>query len=65
MHHEAGEFKSVLIPERKKCFNQQPEKHSKNRLINIRISELDLQALQRRVLEEGMPYQTLVCKYPS
>lgn len=32
----------------------------KNRRINIRISEKDLEALQKRALQEGIPYQTLV-----
>ena len=32
----------------------------KNKRINIRISEHDLKALQKRALIEGIPYQTLV-----
>ena len=32
----------------------------KDRRINIRISEKDLLALQRRAIREGIPYQTLV-----
>ena len=32
----------------------------KDKRINIRISERDLKALQKRALVEGMPYQTLV-----
>ena len=32
----------------------------KNRKINIRISENDLNALQRRAAREGIPYQTLI-----
>jgi predicted DNA binding CopG/RHH family protein len=32
----------------------------KNRKINIRISENDLLALQRRAAREGIPYQTLI-----
>lgn len=32
----------------------------KDKRINIRISPRDLEAIQRRVLQEGMPYQTLV-----
>lgn len=59
--YEAGEFKSVLTPERKKMLQSAAEKtFKKNKRINIRISERDLNALQRRALEEGMPYQTLV-----
>ena len=32
----------------------------KNRKINIRISENDLIALQRKAAREGIPYQTLI-----
>jgi predicted DNA binding CopG/RHH family protein len=32
----------------------------KDRRINIRISAKDLDALKKRALEEGLPYQTLV-----
>ncbi len=32
----------------------------KDRRINIRISSKDLNALQKRALREGIPYQTLV-----
>jgi predicted DNA binding CopG/RHH family protein len=32
----------------------------KDRRINIRISEKDLLAIQKRALREGIPYQTLV-----
>jgi len=32
----------------------------KDRRINIRISSKDLEALQTRALEEGIPYQTLI-----
>ena len=32
----------------------------KNRKINIRISENDLSAIQRRAARDGIPYQTLI-----
>jgi len=32
----------------------------KDRRVNIRISGKDLQGLQKRALEEGIPYQTLI-----
>ena len=32
----------------------------KDRRVNIRISSKDLEALQKRALEEGIPYQTLM-----
>ena len=58
---EAGEFKSVLTPGRKKMLQASAEETvKKNKRINIRLSERDLNALQRRAMEEGMPYQTLV-----
>ncbi len=32
----------------------------KERRVNIRISQKDLEAIQKRALEEGIPYQTLM-----
>ena len=32
----------------------------KDRRVNIRISQKDLTAIQKRALEEGIPYQTLI-----
>ena len=32
----------------------------KNRRVNIRISSKDLMAIQKKALEEGIPYQTLI-----
>lgn len=32
----------------------------KDRRVNIRISSRDLEAIQKRALEEGLPYQTLI-----
>ena len=58
---EAGEFKSVLTPERKnRLAKAAKENFKKDKRINIRISSHDLEALQRRALEEGIPYQTFV-----
>ena len=59
--YEAGEFKSVLTPARKKFIKRAAEQTiRKDKRINIRISGCDLNAIQRRALEEGIPYQTLV-----
>lgn len=59
--YEAGEFQSVLTPARKKQINRAAENaFKKDKRINIRISGRDLDAIQRRALEEGIPYQTLV-----
>ena len=58
---EAGEFESVLTPARKKFLQARAgETFKKDKRINIRISSRDLEAIQRRALKEGMPYQTLV-----
>ena len=58
---ESGELKSVLTPERKKYLQSVAEQtFKKDKRINIRISNRDLTLLQRRALEEGIPYQTLV-----
>ena len=41
----------------------------KDRRLNIRISTKDLEAIQKRALEQGLPYQTLIAsllhKYAS
>ena len=41
----------------------------KDRRLNIRISSKDLEAIQKRAMEEGLPYQTLIAsllhKYAS
>lgn len=59
--YESGEFQSDMNPSRKKYIEQlAAETFKKDKRINIRISQRDLAALQRRALEEGMPYQTLV-----
>ena len=59
--YEAGEFKSKLTPARRKKI-QEAATHTfkKDRRINIRISSRDLDAIQKRALIEGIPYQTLV-----
>ena len=58
---EAGEFKSVLTQKRKNNLQAIAEEtFKKDKRINIRISSHDLESLQRRALEEGIPYQTLV-----
>jgi len=46
---EAGEFKSVLTPERKKQLAKAAtETFKKDKRINIRLSSHDLEAIQRR-----------------
>ncbi|MBX3179434.1 MAG: hypothetical protein KF886_18920 [Candidatus Hydrogenedentes bacterium] len=58
---EVDAFGSVLTPERRRNLAEAAKATSrKDRRINIRISTRDLTSLQRRALEEGVPYQTLV-----
>lgn len=58
---EGDDFASQLTAKRKQQLEAVAENTvKKDRRINIRISGRDLQAIQRRALEEGMPYQTLV-----
>ncbi|NLY58449.1 MAG: hypothetical protein GX071_07965 [Gammaproteobacteria bacterium] len=59
--YESGEFISDLSDERREHLAETAEdSFKKEKRINIRISKRDLEALQRRALEEGLPYQTLV-----
>ena len=59
--YEDGEFETVLDDERREYVTKAAEESfRKDKRINIRISSRDLEALQRRALEEGLPYQSLV-----
>jgi len=50
-----------MIPERRKEIQQVAENTlKKDKRINIRTSNRDLIAIQKRVLEAGIPYQTLI-----
>ena len=59
---ERGEWKSV------KNLRQEIKKHQqyarntlrKDKRVNIRISSRDLEALQSKAVEDGIPYQTLM-----
>ncbi len=59
---ERGEWKSVrrLESERGRYQTFAESTFKKNRRVNIRISEKDLEAIQKGALEEGIPYQTLI-----
>jgi predicted DNA binding CopG/RHH family protein len=58
---EFGEFESDLDTDRRAYLTKAAEEtFKKDKRINIRISSRDLEALQRRALEEGLPYQSLV-----
>lgn len=59
--YESGEWQSDLTLQRKTNLSRSAESTvKKDKRINIRISSRDLDALQRRALVEGLPYQTLV-----
>ena len=58
---ESGVLQSDLSPRRRRALQAAAEEtFRKDKRINIRISNRDLEGLQRRALEEGLPYQTLV-----
>ncbi len=59
---ERGEWRPV---KEKKGHRNQYARYAKatfrkDRRLNIRISSKDLEAIQKRALEEGLPYQTLI-----
>ena len=68
---ESGEWKSVpnLEDEIARYASSAAETLTKDKRINIRLSSRDLEDIQMRAAEEGMPYQTLIAsivhKYAS
>jgi len=59
---EKGEWKKVpgMNEEVKRHREYARVTHRKDKRINIRIFERDLELIQRKALEEGIPYQTLI-----
>ena len=58
---EADQFESILTPERKVFIAKSAAAtFKKDKRFNIKISSRDLSAIQRRALENGIPYQALV-----
>ncbi len=59
---ERGEWRTVrgVKGEQKRYGRYAAATFRKDRRVNIRISSKDLEALQKRALEEGLPYQTLI-----
>lgn len=59
---ESNELKPVknMKNEIKKHVEYAKNTNRKNKRVNIRISEKDLEAIQIKALEEGLPYQTLI-----
>lgn len=60
--YEADEWQSVdnIEQEMESYKEYATATFKKDRRVNIRISSKDLEALQKRALEEGLPYQTLI-----
>ncbi len=58
---EAEEWQSALTADRSHVLEHSAaQAFKKDKRINIRISTHDLEAIQRRAFESGMPYQTLI-----
>jgi predicted DNA binding CopG/RHH family protein len=59
---ERGEWRSSrsLKAEKRRSARYARATFRKDRRVNIRISSKDLEAIQKRALEEGLPYQTLI-----
>jgi predicted DNA binding CopG/RHH family protein len=59
---ERGEWRSArgLKRERSRYGRYARATFRKDRRLNIRISTKDLEAIQKRALEGGLPYQTLI-----
>ena len=57
--YEKGEWKAAPKPELKRYIEAARATFRKDKRLNIRISTKDLLGIQKRALEEGIPYQTL------
>jgi predicted DNA binding CopG/RHH family protein len=59
---ERGEWKSAGGGKRERARYSRYAKATfrKDRRLNIRLSSKDLEAIQKRALAEGLPYQTLI-----
>ena len=68
---DSGEWKSAKGGKRERARYSRYAKATfrKDRRLNIRLSSKDLEAIQKRALAEGLPYQTLIAsllhKYAS
>ena len=59
---ESGHWRSVknLPAEMRKHQKYARAMFQKDRRVNIRISSKDLEGVQKKAMEEGIPYQTLI-----
>lgn len=59
--YEAGDFRTDMDADRRRQLVEAAKASTrKDKHMNIRIASRDLKALQRRAMEEGLPYQSLV-----
>ncbi len=60
--YEAGKLTSLGISdsEKERLSEIAASTLKKNKRVNIRLSEHDLQSIQRKAIQEGLPYQTLI-----
>jgi predicted DNA binding CopG/RHH family protein len=60
--YEAGEWQSTdNLAEQVATYSEAARTtFKKDKRVNIRISTKDLEAIQKRALEDGLPYQTLI-----
>jgi len=60
--YESGEWRAVDdVAVAAECYQDYARAtNRKDRRVNVRISTRDLVGIQRRALEEGIPYQTLI-----
>ncbi len=60
--YESGEWRSIdgLETEAREHREYARATFRKDRRVNIRISTKDLEGIQKRALEEGIPYQTMI-----
>jgi predicted DNA binding CopG/RHH family protein len=60
--YEAGEWRTIegWEAEARRYEEYARATFKKDKRVNIRISSKDLEEIQKRALEEGIPYQTLI-----
>ena len=60
--YDAGEWRTIegWVKEDTRYEEYARATFRKDRRVNIRISSRDLEEIQKRALEEGIPYQTLI-----
>jgi len=60
--YENGEWKSIGLNSKiiSRYQKSATATLAKNKRINIRLNQLDLQSIQKKAFEEGLPYQTFI-----